>query len=110
MLKRTIVHVGPVRCSSMVGFYSRVVIEAPSTQIGFSCRTNPISLVVVCTTDVERCLAEWVQAAETKWIDTKRSKKRTPIKGTIRLLPQQSLRLSPFYSLSLATTPPVHIG
>src|SRR5262245_37682114 len=39
----------------MVRFYSRVVIEAPSTQLGFSCRTNLTNDVVVCTTGEERC-------------------------------------------------------
>jgi len=31
--------------------YSRVVVEALSTKIGFSCRTHPISTVVVGTTE-----------------------------------------------------------
>ena len=34
--------------------YSRVVVEALSTEVGFSCRIKRTSTVVVCTTETEK--------------------------------------------------------
>ena len=51
-MKSAIVKMRSVRYSSVQG-YSRVVIEASSTKVGFSCRIDPTRTVVVCMTEAK---------------------------------------------------------